>query len=399
MTVPPEDRDRHHGRVQVLDGIRGVAILLVLFHHIVIFSGITKEAYVDKALRTLGNASWVGVDLFFVLSGFLITGILLDAKGSPTYFSSFYIRRILRIFPLYYGVLFLTFVLAPVAMPDEMAVQWTAGQGWYWMYLSNVQVAMSGWQPPLYIGHFWSLAVEEQFYLLWPLVVASFDRRRLMQIALACFAAAFVLRVLVLRELTPLAGYVLMPTRMDTLAAGAMLALAIRGRSDLYLRAGVAFAVAVFGAITAAALLVWRRGLNELDPVIYLAGYSIFAVMFAALIALALSVSERSPVRRLLCVPPLLLLGQYSYGLYVFHQPIALAMQRQGWSVDVLPRLWGSQLPGLLVFGIGVLAASALCAAVSWHAWEMPFLRLKRHFPYHPSGSVRPAENGVLPAA
>jgi peptidoglycan/LPS O-acetylase OafA/YrhL len=370
-------------REPVLDGIRGIAILLVLFHHAVIYSGAIRDNLLDKALLRVGNSTWLGVDLFFVLSGFLITGILYDARSSPRYFGSFYGRRILRIFPLYYGFLALAFLLAPLWLtaPDGAAAA-TKGQGWYWLYLSNVQVALWGWQEPLYLGHFWSLAIEEQFYLVWPFVVHRFDRRRLLTVTVVCFVSAFGLRVVAPFGLSVLGAHVLMPTRMDSLAAGACLALLIRGPAGWRAIREWSRTVGVACAIAAAGLFAWRRGFGEVDPVIGSVGLSVFAVGFAAAIGVALTSPSRSALRRILSATPLVALGQYSYGLYVFHQPLILGLRDLGLDATVVPRLWGSQAPGVLAFGVIAVALSTTCAVVSWHLWEQPFLRLKRYLPY-----------------
>jgi peptidoglycan/LPS O-acetylase OafA/YrhL len=382
FSPPPRQGDKPQDREPVLDGVRGLAILLVLFHHVVIYSGLTRDHLLDKALMRVGGATWPGVDLFFVLSGFLITGILYDARSSPRYFASFYGRRILRIFPLYYGFLVCAFIIVPRWLPSGSAAVATQGQAWYWLYLSNVQVAIRGWQEPLYLGHFWSLAIEEQFYLLWPLAVRRFDRQQLVILTAVCFVTALGLRVLAPFGLSPLASHVLMPTRMDSLAAGAFLALVTRGPRGWHGVQECARTVCAGCVLLAAGLFVWRRGFGEGDAVIVAVGLSVFAAGFAALIALALTSSPQARIRRLLSAVPLVALGQYSYGLYVFHQPVALALRDLGWQADLVPRLWGSQLPGVAAFGLLVGAISVSCAVVSWHCWEQPFLRLKRYLPY-----------------
>jgi peptidoglycan/LPS O-acetylase OafA/YrhL len=369
-------------RVPVLDGLRGLAILLVLAHHVVIYSGMTREAYADRLVRMAGNAAWIGVDLFFVLSGFLITGILYDTKASPNYFTSFYGRRVLRIFPLYYGFLTVTLLAVPLWLSADAATRLTTGQGWYWSYLSNVQVALSGWQEPLHLGHFWSLAVEEQFYLLWPFVVIAFARRRLLQVAVACCCTALALRIVAPFGLSALGSYVLMPTRMDTLAAGAIVALLVRTPGGLQRYAAHARWAFAFGGASLAFLFVWRRGLNELDPVINTIGFSVIAVTFAALVAVVLTGRQHTALRRALSWPALRALAHYSYGLYVFHQPLAILIREHVWQADMLPRVWGSQFPGLAVYGLLVASSSLACAAASWHLWEVRFLHLKRHLPY-----------------
>jgi peptidoglycan/LPS O-acetylase OafA/YrhL len=142
-------------------------------------------------------------------------------------------------------------------------------------------------------------------------------------------------------------------------------------------------------AIAAAALFTWRRGFGEVDSVIGSVGLSVFAVGFAAAIGVALTSPSRSALRRFLSATPLVALGTYSYGLYVFHQPLILGLRDLGLDATVVPRLWGSQAPGVLAFGVIAVALSITCAVVSWHLWEQPFLRLKRYLPYHPPSVSR----------
>jgi peptidoglycan/LPS O-acetylase OafA/YrhL len=148
-----------------LDGVRGLAITLVMILHFTTDGGMEPTIQFDKLFFSLVKYGWIGVDLFFVLSGFLITGILYDAKGSRHYFRNFYMRRCLRIFPLYYGFLAIWFLLLPqvYTWPEEIRTPYS--QLWCWAYLTNVLQATAqdlGASPP-YTGHFWSLAVEEQF--------------------------------------------------------------------------------------------------------------------------------------------------------------------------------------------------------------------------------------------
>src|SRR5687768_12816390 len=206
--VPPEIRE------PVLDGVRGVAISAVLWHHFVIYSGFEARVPFDHLLWESGSLGWAGVDLFFVLSGFLITGILYDSRSSGRYYVNFFGRRALRILPLYYGVLVLAFLVLPVFLEPQSAESLTRNQAWYWLYLINVKVALDGWDAAAYLGHFWSLAIEEQFYLIWPLAVRALSRRKLLLVCAVCFIGALGFRFLLPMWLPELAVYVLMPTRM-----------------------------------------------------------------------------------------------------------------------------------------------------------------------------------------
>ncbi len=158
------------GVIPALDGLRGIAIILVMLHH---FTNYRPTSGIDGLIGSVVFFWWTGVDLFFVLSGFLITGILLDTRGSERYFTTFYARRILRIFPLYYLVLFLAFVVLPKfpAVHPVLAGQADLPPQWpYWLYLTNFSIADRGWGHG-WVDVGWSLAIEEQFYLVWPLVI------------------------------------------------------------------------------------------------------------------------------------------------------------------------------------------------------------------------------------
>lgn len=390
-------------REPVLDGIRGLAIALVLYHHFVIYSALSPEVRLDYHLFRIGTSAWLGVDLFFVLSGFLITGILYDAKKSQHYFRNFYARRALRIFPLYYTFLVGVFLFLPLFLEPAAKGALTDGQLWYWTYTSNIDVAIDRWQKPLHLGHFWSLAVEEQFYLIWPVVVLAFSRSALLRITALCFFGALLLRFMLPNWLPPLANYVLMPTRMDAFAAGAIVALLVRGPGGL--RSLGAWPVRVMLASTAmaAALYQWKRGLNELDPLVRTFGYSIIAISFAALIAVALGLKQGSWLRHVLSNGILVTLGKYSYALYVFHHPIILLMKDYGLSVDMVPRFAGSQALGLLVFGAIAFSLTMFCALLSWRLVEKPFLELKNRFSVRGFDGTRhpaePAKSATAPVA
>lgn len=368
------------GREPALDGIRGMAIALVLYHHFVIYSGMTRGHFLDYYVQRLGQSSWIGVDLFFVLSGFLITGILYDAKASRHYFRDFYSRRALRIFPLYFAFLAGSFLILPIFLAPAAGQALTSGQAWYWLYLSNFDVALNGWRQPLHFGHFWSLAVEEQYYLVWPFVVYAFGRTRLIGISFLCFAGALGLRFLLPLWLDPLANYVLMPTRMDAFAAGAIVALAMRGPGRLRSLGFWPIVLLIGSAAFMAALMYTNKKLSTVDPVMRTVGFSTIAIGFAALIAVVLSRDAGSPLRRFFANRVLVMLGKYSYALYIFHQPILVLMRDYGLSIAILPKVGGSSLPGLILFSALAFALTVLCALLSWRLIETPFLRLKRRF-------------------
>ena len=164
-------------RLSALDGVRAIAILLVIAHHAVAFVG-EGSTGLERAVGAIAREGWIGVDLFLVLSGYLITGILLKTKSSKGYYRRFMMRRVLRIFPAYYVFVVVFFILLPRLFPDHPDLAMLPGQqAWYWSYLANVRIFLNGHWSALYVEHAWSLAIEEQFYLLWPWIVLQSSRR------------------------------------------------------------------------------------------------------------------------------------------------------------------------------------------------------------------------------
>jgi peptidoglycan/LPS O-acetylase OafA/YrhL len=404
-TRPPASAGAGH--VAALDGVRGLAVALVLAFHfgtvgIAPIRVVTAADAVDLSVFRLFSLGWIGVDLFFALSGFLITGLLLDDVGRPGYYRRFYTRRALRIFPLYYGALAALYVLAPFVGSPPIALQTRellGGTPWAWAYGLNVLEAVHPNVVPAALAHFWSLAVEEHFYLVWPAVIALVRApRRVALIALAAAVASWGLR-LWLRfgaETDPAALYVLTPTRLEGLAIGAWIAAALRDPAT----AGL---LRAWGARSAAApLAAWGLGAALLAALLAVLGRDGFALGIQAVglpvlavafgvVVLAAAVggggpasSRPGPVVRLCSGRALRLLGRYSYGLYVWHLPIGAALLVAGVTPARLPQmdLWGLRLPTHLAWAVLAAALTGAVTAVSWVAWERPWLALKRFVPY-----------------
>jgi peptidoglycan/LPS O-acetylase OafA/YrhL len=344
------------------------------------------EPFADRIAYIVSNTGWAGVDLFFVLSGFLITGILLDTRDDRAYFGTFYARRFLRIFPLYYGFLLcwvLTVGLTHWFDPSASR-SFLSSQGWYWSYLANFKIARSGWGDGLEPGGFWSLAVEEQFYLVWPLLVYWLSPRRLAQLCGVMIVTALLLRIGWLMthpgKAAHLALYVATPAKMDGLAAGALMAIGVRrGQGERLRRLAPAVGLACLALL--AGLFVWRKGLPAGDAIVQTAGYTILAAGGAALVVLAATAPNGSKVGRVLGSPWLTFFGFYSYGIYVLQMPIRPFLWHQPW-IQSPPKIGGHEAPAALLILLLLSAIATGAAVLSWHLYERHFLRLKRYFPY-----------------
>ena len=212
-------------RLPALDGVRGVAILLVILHN-------QTGRYPSLHLQQIFANGWMGVDLFFVLSGFLITGILVDSRQSEDYFKNFYARRCLRIWPLYYSLLFFMFVIVPVLLPSEAHTVFDRSSPWwaYPLFLQNFLIPNpSGATGPL--GVTWSLAIEEQYYLVWPWVVRYCSRSQVRSIALTVICLSPALRFYL--SFQHVDTYSNVFCRLDGLMMGALLALIVRSDTIL----------------------------------------------------------------------------------------------------------------------------------------------------------------------
>lgn len=352
-----------------LDGIRGLAILLVFFRHYGDLS--SSSSWLLRFFNGVKNSGWIGVDLFFVLSGFLITGILFDSRNDSDYYRRFYIRRALRLFPLFYGLCLLILVLSPL-----LEVHWSWGYLAFPFYGANIAVALDpilGSIGLVTISHLWSLAVEEQFYLLWPMAVRRFkDREGLLRFTYAVIVLAFVLRIVALRLGVPaFAIYRELPTRMDSLAVGAALALLLRGpRPERWMHLA---RISLLPLIIALAVMgFYQSGLRELNPITMLFGYTLLAFASGALIAETLHPS--SITARFFNNLGLQFLGKISYGLYVYH----LLWWR---AAKPLYGFLSHHLHSQVLSGIGIyavfLTGTILFSYISYRFYEMPFLRLK----------------------
>jgi len=315
------------------------------------------------------------VDMFFTLSGFLITGILLDApKTTARYFSVFYLRRGVRIFPLYFAVLAIVYLTCAPGEDSPL---------WYWFFASNIGATIKNrwlYSPVgVQLAHFWSLAVEEQFYLVWPLLVRFVNRQHLKWVCLACLVIAPASNAWLYTHGYETASYMFTSTRLNTLGAGALLAIIFREpeRWERWMRLAprvflISAAMSVFGWITPQSILhyVW-----------FLPTTLIFYAPFLWGSALMLTMKAGSPFQQVLSGKGWVLFGKYSYALYVLH------FLFNPWLSSVvygkIAAFSGTDtVVSLLLYIVATFAVSIGAALVSWNVLERPMLSLKRYFYY-----------------
>jgi len=376
-------------RFAPLDGLRGIAITAVFCFHYRIEP------------QSPGEWGWVGVDLFFVLSGFLITGILFDSLGEAHYFTNFYMRRALRIFPLYWGLwcVLIIFMLLQGRFEAEF-LAWPAylgnylgsfalWAGWNHEHFNRLPAAVHVASETLRIqvGPYWSLCVEEQYYLTWPLVVWMVrGRERLLKMCLGVLAGILALRI-ALHFWLPAAWvhynevYFWTLTRADSLLAGSALALYVRGARGLKrLRIKT---VAAGTLLAVGALAIGQRSWGLFTDVSFsgwMQTWGLTAVAAASCGVVAMSLRVRW-LESVLTWRPLIHLGRVSYGFYVFHLLF--------WDCDrividaVKPRV-----PAIVIH-VAVFGWVWLLSWASFRWFESPFLRLKARWSVRERRAVR----------
>lgn len=385
------------GRITELDGLRGLAIFLVLIEHYVWDS--VHIAHVDWRSYALFpfRFAWSGVDLFFVLSGFLIGGILIDAKSASNYYSTFYLRRVHRIFPLYYLWLILFSVgyyFSAGTNADFLTVLfhrymplWT-----YPAFLQNFAMSLHNGVGPIWLGITWSLAVEEQFYLLLPAIVRRFSIKWIVGLAAAAIIVAPLLRFALLKSGTGvMAPYALLPCRADTLAFGVIAAVMVRNRSAwTWLESHprqIYWALASLS--TAVFCLLFVR-----DPfaknLFVSFGFSVLAAFYATLL-IVLVVCPGRMGQLAFGWKPLVKLGTISYAVYIIHEGVNFL-----WHGAVFGRVpTFDDWPSILLTFVSLVTVLTL-AEISWRLFEGPLIRrAHRRYRYTENPLVTPSRPDI----
>ncbi|MFN8413294.1 MAG: acyltransferase [Anaerolineales bacterium] len=370
--------------IKELDGLRGLAVLLVIAYHI-----FSKAAYfIDHPLllfiSRLTAVGWVGVDIFFTLSGFLITSILLKVKGQPGYFKNFYARRTLRIFPLYIvGVSAIIVLMSSNSDVISAVHNLIKALPFFVFYTQNWLMVFSGIPVRAYLGITWSLAVEEQFYLLWPWVVHYFEQRKLIYMALGFILVSMLFRavgVFLWKNTSQAVDFFYYSsfTRFEEAMIGSVLAISLT-YEDLKKKISQ-YAFPLFTASLVSFLFLCLISYpNNPHPFgvnipLTISGYTLSSLFTAALISIFVLHPERTVLHRIFQSQILVFFAKYSYSMYLFHMTIALVLKDILWNTGLL----GWKAYFLYIFLVYFL--TTILAMLTWHLFEEKILQLKKYF-------------------
>lgn len=405
QVVEPAVYDPHSGRseqvrnhIPGLDGVRGLAILAVMIFHIFESNHIYKaRGVISGKLLSIALYGWSGVDLFFVLSGFLITGILIRSRNEEHYFANFYTRRALRIFPLYYATLFVLFAVVPLfpaLYTDGLRVA-HEHQRWYWSYLTNIPLSRGQFDViPWPTTHLWSLAIEEQFYLVWPAVVLlTRNNRRLASVCLLGIAASVTYCAWAVYLGThPAGAYFSTLARSIALFSGALLAIRFADRKSTPSVARVGEWIIGIG-FCSIVLLRYAQGVSSaVEHFMLVFSYVLNAAVAIGILLTAIATESSRMLARVWKSRLLRFFGRYSYALYVFHILVVSALNqvfrlRPHDATQDVSSLSVARLASWSAIYFTITIAAAL---VSWNLLEHPFLRLKGKLTFSRRAHVPP---------
>ncbi len=369
-------------RVKELDGLRGVAIILVMAFHIFKRANYFTRHEILYFITNLTFVGWIGVDIFFTLSGFLITSILLQTKDEKNYFRNFYARRILRIFPLYYVFIAIILAFIPILVP-EFTPSIPGALPFLLLYLQNWMGFFGGPQLPAYLSATWSLAMEEQFYFIWPAIVYYTRRETLIKISVSIIVISILWRIfgVVFWEDVKVASFFYFNTftRFEELVFGALLAIFLTNPA---LKDRIRFLAApVFLAAFSAFLILCIKLFPGLIPyysnaTLALWSYTLIPLFSTALIAIFLTYPEKFIIRRIFQNKILTFFGKFSYSMYLLHMPVALILLDPLYNTRI--RGWKMYLTYIiLTYGLTILGS-----LLTWHLLEKKMLGLKKYFEY-----------------
>ena len=370
-------------RVRELDGVRGISIIVVVAFHLLKRADYFTSNETLYFITRLSSIGWVGVDIFFVLSGFLITSILLRTKHEKNYFKNFYVRRSLRIFPLYFVFIAVILLLLPKLDPD-FTPEIPHALPFLLLYQQNWLMLISKIPLTTYLAVTWSLAIEEQFYLIWPAVVYFTKRETLIKLSIGVILFSILARVLGILFWDDMSQvstffYYNTFTRFEQLVFGGLLAVAFT--EPLWIQRLKNISIPSFWVAFTAFLALCFTAYPHMVPLdeniwLVFGGYTLAAVFSAALVTILMTHPETSMFRRLFQNRVLIFFGKYSYSIYLLHVPVILIL---------LDMLWRTQLRGwamYLAYIVLTYAITVIGALITWNLLEKHMLNLKKYFEY-----------------
>lgn len=382
---------RSEARIPALDGVRGLAILLVLIWHYFVVDAHPEPGSFLDTLKGAFKLTFAGVDLFFVLSGFLIGGILIRYRGTENFFQVFYARRFARLMPIYMAMIALYVLLSPwLAANGTEAARWlldghsqTIPAWTYVLYLQNVTMAaIKDWGGE-WLAVTWSLAIEEQFYLLAPLLVWLLPLRYLRATLLGLIVLSPILRTVALFATGgPMAAYVLLPCRWDALCIGMLIATQIHVYGyEARFRGNQSMLAAMLGLAFVTVAVITALGLGAASVPMATLGYTLLGLAAGAIIVAALY-HDNPILQAVFANSALAWLGRVSYGVYILHQPVhgLVALAYDGRK----PELSG---PTDLALVLVALLLTCVVVELSYRYFEKPILDLGHRARYR-SGAV-----------
>jgi peptidoglycan/LPS O-acetylase OafA/YrhL len=376
-------------RVREFDGLRGIAVVLVIAFHVFKRAAYFTEHPILTTISDITSVGWVGVDIFFTLSGYLITSILLKAKQGEHYFKNFYIRRVLRIFPLYYAAIAIVLLFVPKVEPE-----FTKNLGkmlpLMLLYQQNWAPLIKGLYISQYLGITWSLAIEEQFYLIWPFVVYKLNREQLVKVSIGYIIFSIIIRILgtiFWPDLDQASTFFYHSTfaRFEEIVFGGLLAVFMTydGAQQKVYRFSMGVFTLFFSIFIALCLLslpgLPNPGYSSIP--LMLGGYTSIALFSVGLIGIFITHPPQSFLRRFFQNPILAFFGKYSYSMYLFHMTAALILLDVYWHTGM--RGWKPYI----LYIVSTYLATTLIALLTWNLLEKHMLNLKRFFEYKKSPS------------
>jgi peptidoglycan/LPS O-acetylase OafA/YrhL len=339
--------------INALDGLRGTASLMIMFFHF-------NWQPLSPVLSKVAVFGQTGVDLFFVLSGFLITRILILTKGQKNYFANFYIRRALRIFPLYYGFLIATYFILPLFKIGHTPP--VSYQAWYYLYLQDVPITFTNLKSsgP---GHLWSLAVEEHFYLIWPLLVYFLPTINLMWTCFGIILLSLVIRIILVN--LEVGVFFFTPCRFDALSIGSLLAC-LEYRDQLFFCRKYFLKIGIFSFILLS--VSWLFTSNQHIDSVQIIKFTLIAIFYFCVVGYLVNQKSPNLISRVVENRFLVFTGKISYGLYVFH--------------PLVYNLVGDRKLNLYLTIVLCVSLTYLTAYLSYEVYEKFFLSFKRYFRY-----------------